>query len=297
MPIPIRRAVIPVAGFGTRFLPATKAQPKEMLSVVDKPVVQYLVEEAVASGIEEIIFVTGRNKRAIEDHFDYSADLDQMLRARGKTKTADALRRLEGLARFVFVRQNEPRGPGDALLCVRNLLRDEPFAVLYGDDLVDAKVPCLRQLMDVYEEYGAPVCGLYRVASRDVTQYGMIRGARANRNKKLWTIHEMVEKPKMGEAPSRLAGIGKYIYTPELYRTLAGMTPKENMEFYPTDAFNLYIKNNGVMYGYEFDGIRHDCGSKLGFLQAVIHYGRKHPDIGREFRAYLARFAEDAKRR
>ena len=282
----IKKVVIPVGGFGTRFLPATKAQPKEMLTIVDKPVIQYLVEEAVASGIKEIIFVTGRGKRAIEDHFDYSAELEHFLNLRGKHDLAKKIHEISSLARFTYVRQGEPKGPGHALLQISHLIgHDEPIAVLYGDDIIDAKVPCLKQMIAVYEKFDSPVIALQKVPKKEISRYGVIGGKKIS--PRVHEITELVEKPPVEKAPSDLAIVGKYIYTPELFQLLPKMKPGPGGELFPTDIFDLYIKNGGKMYGYEFEGVRYDCGDKLGFLQAIIQFGLTHPEVGKGFKAYL----------
>ncbi len=284
----IKKAIIPVGGFGTRFLPATKAQPKEMLPIVDKPVIQYLVEEAVASGITEIIFVTGKGKRAIEDHFDYAGELEVYLESRGKKELAQEVRDISSLAHFAFVRQKEPKGAGDAILQARYLIGHEPVAVLYGDDVVDGKVACLAQLLQVFEKYQAPVLALERVERKEVSKYGVIRGKKIDRN--TYDVHELIEKPTVKEAPSNLISIGKYIITPEILDYLAQVTPQANKELYLTDAFAMHLKQGGKIYGYEFEGERYDCGDKLGFLKAVVHFGAKHSEVGVAFKRYLKQY-------
>lgn len=281
----IKKAIIPVGGYGTRFLPATKAQPKEMLPIVDKPVIQYLVEEAVASGITEIIFVTGKGKRAIEDHFDYAAELESYLESRGKIHLAREVRSISSLAHFAFVRQKEPRGAGDALLQARHLIGREPVAVLYGDDIVDSDPACLKQLLDVYEKYRAPVLALERVPKNEVSKYGVIGGKKIAAN--TYEIKSIVEKPSAKDAPSNLISIGKYIVTPEIFDYLEKVGPQSNKELYLTDGFSLHLEKGGNIYGYEFEGKRYDCGDKLGFLKAVVHYGIKHPDVGVAFKSHL----------
>lgn len=282
----IKKVVIPVGGFGTRFLPATKAQPKEMLTLVDKPVIQYLVEEAVDSGIKEVIFVTGRGKRAIEDHFDYSAELEHFLNSRGKHELAKKIHEISSLARFTYVRQGEPKGPGHALLQIAHLIgHDEPIAVLYGDDIIDGKVPCLKQLMNVFKKYQKPVIALQKVPKKEISRYGVAAGKKiADRTYK---VRELVEKPLPKDAPSDLAIVGKFIYTPELFEMLPKMKPGPGGELFPTDVFDLYIKNGGEMYGYEYEGVRYDCGEKLGFLEAIVQVGLKHSEVGKGFKHYL----------
>lgn len=281
----IKKAIILAAGHGTRFLPATKALPKEMLPLVDKPVIQYLVEEAVASGIREVILVTGTAKRAIEDHFDDSFELDAVLRGKGKTRLANEMKHISSLAHFTSVRQREQKGPGDALLQARHLIGQEPVAVLYGDDIVDSATPCLKQLMAVYKEYKSPVLALGRVPKKQVSQYGVVGGKKVA--PRTHQITELVEKPAAGEAPSNLISIGKYIYTPELFSMLPSMRPTVGGELFPTEAIDRYIKGGGVVHGYEYEGVRYDCGSKLGFLAATVALGCKHPDVGKDFKRYL----------
>ena len=282
----IKKVVIPVGGFGTRFLPATKAQPKEMLTLVDKPVIQYLVEEAVASGIKEVIFVTGRGKRAIEDHFDYSAELELFLNSRGKHELAKKIHEISSLARFTYVRQGEPKGPGHALLQISHLIgHDEPIAVLYGDDIIDAKIPCLKQLINVYEKYRKPVIALQKVPKKEIARYGVAAGKKIG--DRTYNIRELVEKPSPEKAPSDLAIVGKFIYTPDLFQMLPKMKPGPGGELFPTDVFDLYIKHGGEIYGYEYEGVRYDCGEKLGFLQAIVQVGLKHPEVGKGFKDYL----------
>jgi len=307
----IQKVIIPVGGFGTRFLPATKAQPKEMLPIVDKPVIQYLVEEAVASGIKEVIIVTGRAKRAIEDHFDYAAELEAFLESRGKADLAKAIRRISSMAFFAFVRQKEPKGIGDAILQAYPLLGNEPVAVMSGDDIIDAKPPALAQLMRVFSKYHAPVVALRRIDRKDVHKYGIIKGSKYHapvvalrridrkdvhkygiiKGKKIaprtWRIEGLVEKPDPASAPSDLMIIVKYILTPPIFNYLAKTKPAPNGEIYITDAVDKYVKNGGKLYGYEVKGEYYDCGDKSGFMRAVVNFGLKHPEIGQEFRKYL----------
>jgi UTP--glucose-1-phosphate uridylyltransferase len=257
-----------------------------MLTLVDKPVIQYLVEEAVASGINEIIFVTSRNKRAIEDHFDSSTELEVFLRAKGKDDIADQIRDISSLAKFVYVRQKEQKGPGDAIMQAVHLIgQDEPVAVLYGDDIVDAPVPCLKQLIQVFSKYQKPVLAVEQVPREQVSRYGIIDGKKIG--ERIYKIKSLVEKPAPEDAPSDLAIIGKYIYTPDLLRLLPEMKPGPSGELYPTDIFDLYIKRGGEMYAYEYEGTRYDCGEKLGYLKAMVELGLKHPEVGKGFREYL----------
>lgn len=277
------KAILPVAGMGTRFLPATKAQPKEMLPIVDKPVIQYLVEEAATSGIKEIIFVTGRGKRAIEDHFDYATELEQLLGARKKNELIKAMRQISDLAEFVYVRQKTPKGDGDALLTAHHLVEGEPVAVLYGDDIVFGKVPCLKQLINVFNKYKDPVIALEEVPKKDVSKYGIVEAVEIA--PRVFEIKKIVEKPSIKKAPSRLGIVGKYIITPDVFEELKKLNPKKG-EVRLADALNNLLAKKPV-YGYKFSGIRYDCGSKIGFLKATVDYGLKHPETKKEFKKYL----------
>jgi UTP--glucose-1-phosphate uridylyltransferase len=279
----IRKAIIPVAGFGTRFLPATKAQPKEMLPIVDKPVIQYLVEEAVSSGIEEIIFVTGRGKRAIEDHFDYSVELEFNLVEKGKRDLLQAVRKISEMASFAYVRQPRPLGDGHAVLCAKKLVNGEPVAVLFGDDLVDSAVPCLKQLINVFEKYGDPVVALEQVPKNEVSKYGVVASVQIE--PRIHQIKNLVEKPKIALAPSNLIIIGKYIITPEIFAILE-KNPSRSGEIRLADALKIYLGKR-PLYGCEFEGQRYDCGDKLGFLRATVEYGLKHREVGKKFKKYL----------
>lgn len=280
----IRKAVFPAAGFGTRFLPVTKAQPKEMLPIVDKPVIQYLVEEAVASGIEEIIIVTGRGKRAIEDHFDYSYELEQTLVERGKRELIKEVRAIAEMAKFVYVRQPKPLGDGHAILCAKEAIGNEPFAVLFGDDLVDSHVPALKQLIDIYEKKHAPIIALEKIDKKDSKKYGIIETE--TRSGRLHKIKSLVEKPAPNEAPSDLAIIGKYILTPEVLEALERVQGGKDGEIRLINAFQLLV-GKMPLYGYEIEGRRYDTGDKLGFLQATIDFALKRKDIGPAFEKYM----------
>ncbi|HBR81127.1 MAG: UTP-glucose-1-phosphate uridylyltransferase [Candidatus Uhrbacteria bacterium GW2011_GWE2_45_35] len=282
----IRKAIIPVAGMGTRFLPATKAQPKEMLTVVDKPVIQYIVEEAVASGIEEIIFVTAIGKRAIEDHFDRNFELEYRLEQKKKEKELSEIKRVGKLAKFAFVRQNKPLGDGHAVLCALPFVeKHEPVAILFGDDIIDNKVPALKQLMDVYDKYGDSVIALEEVPKKNVSRYGVIGGKKIDA--KTWEINQFKEKPTVAEAPSNLIVIGQYIITPEIMNLLAKTKPGKDGELRLADAFNAYLATGRVLYGCKFEGKHYDCGNKLGFLKAQVELGLKHPEIGKDLKKYL----------
>ncbi len=286
--MPIRTAIITVAGMGTRFLPATKALPKEMLPVVDKPVIQYIVEEAVASGIQEIIFVTAIGKRAIEDHFDRNFELEYRLEQKKKEKELSELKKIGKLAKFAFVRQAKPLGDGHALLsAVPFIDQHEPIAVLFGDDIIDngRNAPALKQLMDVYDEYHDPVIALQEVPKKQVSSYGVIGGKEVEKH--VWQINKFVEKPEPKEAPSNLIVIGRYVLTPEIFQILKTQEPGKDGEIRLADAFATYLANKRALYGCQFDGVRYDCGNKLGFLKAQIELGMKHPDIGKDLKAYL----------
>lgn len=282
----VKKAIFPVAGFGTRFLPATKAQPKEMLPVVDKPVVQYLVEEAVASGIEEIIFVTGRGKRAIEDHFDVSYELETTLVEKNKHDLLEVVKNISGLAKFSYVRQPIPLGDGHALLQAAHLVDDdESVLVIFGDCLYDSDVPASKQLIEAYEEYRAPIIGLSEVAIEDVSKFGVIGGER--QGDRDWKVTHIVEKPKPEDAPSRAVAVGKYIITHEVFETLACMDSGKSGEIRLADAFDAMLGKDLPLYGRMLDGEWLDTGDKFGFLQATIHYGLKHPEVGERLRGYL----------
>ncbi|NTU99123.1 UTP--glucose-1-phosphate uridylyltransferase GalU [Candidatus Falkowbacteria bacterium] len=281
----IRKAIIPVAGFGTRFLPATKAQPKEMLPVVDKPVIQYLVEEAVAAGIEDIIFITGRGKRSIEDHFDYSFELEHNLVEKNKTQLLQEVRRISDLAKFAYVRQPEPLGDGHALLCARHLIDDdEAVAVLFGDDIVDSEVPAIKQLIDVYEKYNSPVIALTQVPEDEVQNFGVVSSSKID--ERTHQIHSFVEKPKKEDAPSNFIAVGKYVITPSVFKHLEASV-NDKGEIRLANAFVRMLENQESLYGYEFEGERHDCGDKFGFVRATVEFGLNHPEIGDKLKKYL----------
>ena len=285
----IRKAILPVAGFGTRFLPATKAQPKEMLPVVDKPAIQYLVEEAVASGIEEIIFVTGRGKRTIEDHFDYSFELEYNLVEKNKTTLLEEVRRISSLARFSYVRQSMPLGDGHAIACAAHLVGRESVLVMFGDSLYDSKVPAAKQLMETYEKYGDSVIGLAKVDKKEVEKFGVIDGIKLGEGN--YEIRKIVEKPKAAKAPTNLAAVGKYIITPEVFKILTTMHKGESGEIRLADAFGIMLKENHALYGKELKGEWLDTGDKFNFVKATIKLGLKHPEIGDR----LKRFIHDLK--
>jgi UTP--glucose-1-phosphate uridylyltransferase len=285
----VRKAVFPAAGLGTRFLPATKAQPKEMLPLVDKPTIQYVVEEAVASGLEQIIIVTGRGKRAIEDHFDAAFELEYYLNDRKKYDELAQIKTISELAEVSYVRQKEPLGLGHAILCARALVGDEPFAVFLGDDIIGPPgsgiAPCMRQLLDVYDKYDGPVIAVERVPRERIHQYGVIAAQPKGDN--VYEITDLVEKPKAADAPSDLAIIGRYVLTPDLFAILAHTAADTRGEIQLTDALRA-LRRQRPMYAVEFEGKRYDTGDKLGFLKATVEFALARPDLAEEFRAYLA---------
>jgi UTP--glucose-1-phosphate uridylyltransferase len=287
----VRKAIFPAAGLGTRFLPATKASPKEMLPLVDKPMIQYVVEEAVASGIEHIIMITGRGKRAIEDHFDKNVELEFYLESKGKTRSLQAIEDIANMVDFVYVRQKEPLGLGHAVLCARDLIGDEPFAVLLGDDIIDAAVPSLRQMLTVYEKYGSSVLALQEVPEDQIHLYGVIGGDKEEDG--VYRVRSMVEKPSREKAPSNLAIIGRYILTSKIFEFLAHQEKGVGGEIQLTNALQKLADVEPV-YGYTFQGKRYDAGSKLGFLEATVELGLKNKELGPSFKEYLMSLDLDA---
>jgi len=282
---PIRKAVIPAAGLGTRFLPATKASPKEMLPLVDKPLIQYVVEEAVASGIQQIIIVTGRGKRAIEDHFDVSFELEETLKLRDQKDLLVSLRKISDMADFCYVRQSKPRGLGHAILCAKNLIGDEPFAVLLGDEVLDHTTPALRQMIDIYQEGAVSLIGVKKVLKEEISHYGVIDVASAQEDH-LFKIKDLVEKPSIKNAPSDLAIIGRYILTPDIFDFLEKTRPGKHNEIQLTDALRELVKVK-PMFGCLIEGNRFDAGDKLGFLKATVEIALKNEELGEPFRKYL----------
>lgn len=280
----IRKAIIPAAGLGTRFLPVTKSSPKEMLPLVDKPLIQYAVEEAAASGISEIVIVTGRGKRAIEDHFDVSFELEETLKGNGKRDTLRKIQKISHLANFCYVRQSRPLGLGHAVLCAQHLIGDEPFAVLLGDEIIDSAVPALHQLITIYEKYEAPVIGIQNVARNEIPHYGIISPRFVADG--LYQIVDLVEKPSAQKAPSDLAVVGRYILPPEIFDILARIPPGKNTEIQLTDGLKK-LARHGPIYGWIVNGKRYDAGSKLGFLIATVEFALKNKELGRKFRSYL----------
>jgi UTP--glucose-1-phosphate uridylyltransferase len=282
----IRKAIFPAAGLGTRFLPATKAQPKEMLPLVDKPIIQYVIEEAVASGITSIIIVTGRGKNAIEDHFDVSYELEKLLEERGKTDLLEQVRGISSMINLSYVRQKETLGLGHAVLMAKDLVGDEPFAVMLGDDIIDSPVPCMKQMIDVFERHGGPVVAVHQVPQAEISAYGVIDGTPEGESGRVYRIKDMVEKPQADEAPSDLAIIGRYILTPDIFEALE-KTPRDKAgEIQLTNGLRA-LKEKRTLFGYRFEGTRHDAGNKLGFLKATVEFALKREDLGEPFRAYL----------
>jgi UTP--glucose-1-phosphate uridylyltransferase len=283
----VRKAVFPAAGLGTRFLPATKAQPKEMLVLVDKPVIQYGVEEAVQSGVNNILIVTGRGKNAIEDHFDVAVELESFLEQRGKTALLEEVRKITQMIKVSYVRQGEPLGLGHAVLVTRDLVGDEPFAVILGDDVIDANPPALKQMIDVYERVGGPVLAVERVAPEDVSSYGVValeEGEDLGRG--VHRIRDLVEKPRREEAPSNLAIIGRYILTPDIFPALETIAADRTGEIQLTNGLRQLLKQRPI-YACEIAGVRHDTGNKLGMLKAVVYFGLRRADLATPFRQYL----------
>ena len=282
----VRKAVFPAGGLGTRFLPATKVIPKEMLALVDKPIIQYGVEEALASGIEHIIFVTGRGKVAMEDHFDISFELDATLEKKGKKELLELSRKVSGMARISYVRQKEPLGLGHAVLCARELVGDEPFAVLLPDDIVDAEVPCIRQMVDVFDQKGGSVLATMTIEGAAISAYGVLAGSQDAHNPRIYNCTGMVEKPKLDDAPSKQAIIGRYVLTPGVFEELERTTPGAGGEIQLTDGILGLLKHEKV-FGYTFEGKRFDAGDKFGMLQATVEFALKRPEFRDQFRSYL----------
>jgi UTP--glucose-1-phosphate uridylyltransferase len=283
----IRKAVFPAAGLGTRFLPATKAQPKEMLPLVDKPIIQYGVEEALQSGVSNIILVTGRGKNAIEDHFDVSVELESFLESRGKREQLEEVRKISNLINFAYVRQGEPLGLGHAVLVTRELVGDEPFAVILGDDVIDANPPALKQMIDVYERVDGPVLAVERVPTEEVSSYGVVAiDDSIDLGPGVHKIRDLVEKPSREEAPSNLAIIGRYILTPDIFPALEATTNDRTGEIQLTNGLRRLLKSRPI-YAVEVKGVRHDTGNKLGFLKALVYFAMRRPELAEPFRRYL----------
>jgi UTP--glucose-1-phosphate uridylyltransferase len=280
----ITKAVFPAAGLGTRFLPATKAMPKEMLPLVDKPLIQYVVEEAVSSGIEEVVLVTGRGKRAIEDHFDVAFELEEELKAKGKHKILSEVQRIADLVTFCYIRQKKALGLGHAVLTAKRVVGNDPFAVLLGDDIIDAETPVLRQMMDVYRRYPGTILAIQKVPRSQTRNYGIIDARKIESD--VYLVKHLVEKPAPEDAPSNLAIIGRYILTPEIFTALEHTKAGKGGEIQLTDGLRLLMEKQPI-YAFEFKGTRYDAGDKLGFLKATVEFGLKNAEFGSEFRSYL----------
>jgi UTP--glucose-1-phosphate uridylyltransferase len=285
----VKKAIIPAAGLGTRFLPATKAMPKEMLPIVDKPTIQYIVEEAVESGIEDIIIVTGKGKRAIEDHFDNSFELEQNLLSKGKIELFNEVQKSSKLVDIHYIRQKEPKGLGHAIWCARKFIGNEPFAVLLGDDIVRAEKPCLKQMIEQYDRYNASILGVQTVNVEDVSRYGIVDAKEIG--ERLYTVNSLVEKPKQEESPSNLAILGRYILSPRIFDILGNQKPGAGGEIQLTDAIaNLNLIE--AVYAYNFNGTRYDVGDKMGFIQTTIEFALQHDELKHELLDYLSKIIE-----
>jgi UTP--glucose-1-phosphate uridylyltransferase len=283
----IRRAIFPAAGLGTRFLPATKSQPKEMLPLVDKPIIQYAVEEAVASGIDNLVIITGRGKNAIEDHFDVSYELEKILEERGKSQLLSRVRAVSDMVHLAYIRQKEALGLGHAILVARNLVNEEPFAVLLGDDVIDGDIPCIRQMMDIYDQHQTSVVALMEVPEEETSRYGIIKGSpMPGSDGRLFEVQDMIEKPTRGQAPSNLAVIGRYILTPAIFKELEETGKGSGGEIQLTDGLRRLLDKEKIL-AYKFKGKRYDAGDKLGFLQATVEFALKNEELGSAFRSYL----------
>ncbi len=280
----VRKAVIPAAGLGTRFLPATKAQPKEMLPIVDKPTLQFIIEEAVASGIEEILIITGRNKSSIENHFDKSVELEMELERAGKDDLLEEVRRISDMANIQYIRQKEPRGLGHAIYCAKSFIANEPFAVLLGDDVVYSETPCLKQMIEAYDEYKTTILGVQEVPDEDVNKYGIVDGKHIE--DRIYKVRNLVEKPNVGNAPSNIGILGRYIINPAIMEAIEETKPGKNGEIQLTDALNILAQRE-AMYAYVFEGKRYDVGNKQGFLEATVEFALRRDDLRDEFLSYL----------
>ncbi|MFN7250046.1 MAG: UTP--glucose-1-phosphate uridylyltransferase GalU [Anaerobacillus sp.] len=285
----VRKAIIPAAGLGTRFLPATKAMPKEMLPIVDKPTIQYIIEEAIASGIEDIIIVTGKGKRAIEDHFDHSFELEQNLLQKGKYELLDEVQKSSKLVDIHYIRQKEPKGLGHAIWCARKFIGNEPFAVLLGDDIVSSEKPCLQQLMEQYERYNASIIGVQHVSDEQISRYGIVDATEIS--ERFYTVSNLVEKPKREEAPSNLAILGRYILSPKIFEILSKQLPGAGGEIQLTDAIST-LNHHEAVYAYDFEGIRYDVGEKMGFIQTTIEFALQREDLREDLLNYLKKVVE-----
>lgn len=280
----VKKAIIPAAGLGTRFLPATKSQPKEMLPIVDKPTLQYIIEEAIESGIEEILVVTGRNKKSIEDHFDRSVELELELEQKGKTEMLEMVRNISNMVDIHFIRQKEPKGLGHAIYCAKSFVGDEPFAVLLGDDIVDNSTPCLKQLIDAYDEYKTSILGVQQVSKEDTDKYGILDVKHIE--DRVYKVKDMIEKPNVEDAPSNIAILGRYIITPTIFDILENQQPGKGGEIQLTDALKT-LGSQEAIYAYNFEGRRYDVGDKLGFLEATIDFALKRPELRKGLIEYI----------
>jgi UTP--glucose-1-phosphate uridylyltransferase len=290
----VRKAIIPAAGLGTRFLPATKAQPKEMLPIVDKPTLQYIIEEAVASGIEEILIITGRNKKSIEDHFDKSIELELELEIKGKYALLEEVRKISDMVNIHYIRQKEPKGLGHAIHCAKIFIGNEPFAVLLGDDIVYSEKPCLKQMIEAYDEYKTSILGVQEVPLEDVNKYGIVDGKHIEGN--MYRVKGLVEKPTMKDTPSNIAILGRYIINPEIFGILEHTQPGKDGEIQLTDALKVLAQQE-AMYAYNFEGRRYDVGDKQGYLEATIEFALRRPDLRADFLKYLIKITEKETKR
>ena len=281
----VKKAIIPAAGLGTRFLPATKAQPKEMLPIVDKPTIQYIIEEAVASGIEEILIITGRNKKCIEDHFDKSIELEMELEKSGKSELLELVRDISDMVDIHYIRQKEPKGLGHAIHCAKTFVGNEPFAVLLGDDVVYSQVPCLKQLIDCYSEYKTTILGVQEVAEEDVSKYGIVDGIHIE--DRVYKVKDLVEKPKPEESPSNIAILGRYIITPQIFEKIENTTPGKGGEIQVTDAYNAMVDTKEGVFAYDYKSKRFDSGDKLGFVMAAVDETLNRPELREPFIKFL----------
>lgn len=288
----VKKAIIPAAGLGTRFLPATKSQPKEMLPIVDKPTLQYIIEEAINSGIEEILIITGRNKKSIEDHFDKSVELELELQQKGKTEMLEMVQEISNMVNIHYIRQKEPKGLGHAIHCAKSFIGDEPFAVLLGDDIVDSDTPCLKQLIDTYDEYKTSILGVQEVAKEDTNKYGILDCKYIE--DRVYKVKDMVEKPNIEEAPSNIAILGRYIITPAIFEILETQAPGKGGEIQLTDALKTLAEHEAI-YAYNFEGRRYDVGDKLGFLEATIDFALKRDNLKDGLMEYMKNIVKDNK--
>jgi UTP--glucose-1-phosphate uridylyltransferase len=280
----VKKAVIPAAGLGTRFLPSTKAQPKEMLNIFDKPSIQYIVEEAVEAGIEDILIILGRNKKSIEDHFDKSYELEDKLKSKGKKELLEGVEKISNLGNIHYIRQKEPLGLGHAIYCAKAFVGNEPFAVMLGDDIVKSKKPCIKQLIEKYEEYNSTIIGVQEVEKSQVDKYGIVRGEKIN--ERMYKVEDLVEKPKVKEAPSNIAILGRYVISPEIFPILQHTKPGAGNEIQLTDGLKELARRRNV-YSYVFEGKRYDVGNKLGFLEATVEFALDDKELGSTFKKYL----------